>query len=116
MRNQPILVLLFALIFIPGLSFSSSLAWAEKPLKDIYFTDTKNMPPVLFSHKKHMGKGLQCEKCHDGLFSKAEASTDINNALTMKSMQEGKYCGKCHDGVNEFKVGRTCFKCHVKKE
>lgn len=116
MRYQPFSILLFVLFFIPGIFFSPSAAWAEKPLRDIHFGDTKHMPPALFSHKKHTGHGLQCKDCHEGLFLKKRGSTDVNNALTMKSMQEGKYCGKCHDGVHEFKVGRSCFKCHVKKK
>lgn len=116
MRHQPFLVLLFALIFIPGVSISPSPAWAKKPSKDIYFADTKNMPAVVFSHNLHVGKGLKCNQCHDGLFLKEKGSTDIKNALTMKSMNEGKYCGKCHDGVSEFKVGRSCFKCHIKRK
>jgi c(7)-type cytochrome triheme protein len=116
MRYQPFSFLLIALVFIPGIYFSASPAWAEKPLQDIYFGDTKNMPPAWFSHKKHTDTGLQCKKCHDGIFLKKRGSTDVNNALTMKTMRDGKYCGTCHDGIQEFKVGRSCYKCHVKKK
>jgi c(7)-type cytochrome triheme protein len=115
MRYQPFSILLMAMVFI-AVSLHSSPTWAEKPLLDMYFGHTNNMPMVLFSHRKHAEKNVQCNDCHDGLFLKKNGSTDIDNALSMKSMRDGKYCGKCHDGVHEFKVGRSCFKCHIKKK
>jgi len=82
---------------------------------DIWFKDTKKMPRVLFSHKKHLAAGNQCSNCHDAIFQKKKGSTDANNAMTMRAMKAGKFCGTCHDGVKAFKVGRACKKCHVKK-
>jgi len=81
---------------------------------DIWFKDTKMMPPVLFRHKKHLEAGKQCTDCHDAIFQKKKGSTDADNAMTMRAMKAGKFCGTCHDGVKAFKVGRVCKKCHIK--
>ena len=90
--------------------------WAsgDKHGGDIIFSDTKSRAPVVFSHQKHMDTGSQCGDCHDQIFQKKKGSSDVDNALTMKSMQGGKFCGTCHNGKIAFKVRSKCGKCHVK--
>ena len=81
---------------------------------DIWFHDTKVLPPVLYSHEKHIEAGNKCEDCHDAIFKKKKGSSDVGNAMSMKVMKQGKFCGSCHDGVKAFKVGLMCKKCHIK--
>jgi c(7)-type cytochrome triheme protein len=86
-------------------------------IDDIYFTDTDYMPPVRFSHDKHIFAAVHCRDCHKRPFPSKAGATDVNNALTMKAMENGKYCGMCHDGERAFKVvGKYCLKCHVKNK
>jgi c(7)-type cytochrome triheme protein len=64
---------------------------------------------VIWDNKVHMGKGLKCTDCHDGIFKKKIGE----NKATMKDMEAGKSCGACHNGTKAFAV-KDCAKCHKK--
>lgn len=105
-------ILIAAFVFLA----SAITVWAagEKHGGDIIFPDTKSMAHVIFSHQKHLDSGNQCGDCHDQIFQKKKGSSDVDNALTMKSMKKGMFCSVCHDGKKAFKVMSKCGKCHVK--
>ncbi|MBT5549204.1 MAG: hypothetical protein HOJ79_01870 [Nitrospina sp.] len=102
------------LALVVALSLPVSAISAEKHGGDIWFKDTKKFAPAIFSHDKHSQAGNQCTDCHDSLFQKESGSSDLNKALSMRSMTRGKFCGACHDGKKAFSVKRSCKKCHVK--
>lgn len=64
---------------------------------------------VVFSHDNHVdGAGLECTKCHAGLYT----TVAQHKAATMKEMQKGKSCGACHNGKTAFTVKGNCKNCH----
>jgi len=115
MHKMSFVILLLISLFTAGIFLpASSESAKEQHGGDIWFKDTKKMPPVLYSHTKHIDAGMQCTDCHDAIFHKKKGSTDVDNAMTMRVMKKGKFCGTCHDGVKAFKVGFMCKKCHIK--
>lgn len=62
---------------------------------------------VLFSHDKHLGFGLKCEQCHNGLFGYGKSAGKIK----MDAINGGKACGACHNGKKAF-AAEDCGKCH----
>jgi c(7)-type cytochrome triheme protein len=97
-----------------GLLWSGTPVQAEDDGGDIVFKNTKSFAPVVFSHKNHKSAGVGCGDCHDALFKKKQGSTDVDNALTMKSLRKGKFCGSCHDGKQAFSASKNCKQCHQK--
>lgn len=67
---------------------------------------------VVFSHDKHIAKGLTCEQCHPGLYT----TIKDHKVVTMAEMGNGLSCGKCHNGNPVFSVKGNCFTCHAKPE
>jgi c(7)-type cytochrome triheme protein len=81
--------------------------------KEIAFD--KPAPGVVFSHKSHVGDyGLDCDACHDGLFSMAWPEVQNNPNFTMAALYRGEYCGACHDGRSAFASSGDCHLCHVR--
>lgn len=73
---------------------------------EIIMEETRQMPPVIFSHRIHT-QWLACSNCHDSIFKAKTGANDIN----MDKIFRGKYCGVCHN-----KVAFTtyiCEKCHI---
>ena len=81
---------------------------------DFYYMDTGELPPVLFSHALHRSRGKTCGDCHSRIFQMKIGHADIDNAMTMKTMEKGKLCGSCHDGKWAFSVKSNCKQCHFK--
>ena len=60
---------------------------------------TKPVKAVLFSHDNHSeDMGMDCESCHNELFSMEAGAAQENEDFNHASMDEGNYCGACHDG------------------
>ncbi len=72
---------------------------------DIIFPETREMPMVLFPHKKHT-VWLDCENCHDEIFIMEKGANPVN----MYEVLMGNYCGRCHGGV-AFPL-TECLRCH----
>jgi c(7)-type cytochrome triheme protein len=70
----------------------------------------KNALPVVFSHEKHVGKGLKCTGCHYQIFEMAKGSYKMD----MAKITKGDFCGKCHNGQKAFDVKeqKNCIRCH----
>ncbi len=67
----------------------------------------KNMPEIIFSHKKHtVWNG--CELCHPEIFGVKKGG----KPYSMKEIFEGKYCGLCHGPVAF--PNMDCQRCHTK--
>jgi len=66
--------------------------------------------PALFSHEKHVNKGLSCQQCHPEPYVTAEQ----RKTASMKDMEKGLSCGLCHDGKRAFTVKANCSTCHKK--
>lgn len=62
---------------------------------------------VLFSHEKHLAKGLECKNCHATLFGYGRSATKV----TMDGMRAGRSCGGCHNGSKAFS-SEQCDRCH----
>ena len=78
----------------------SSIEW-NKPIK------------ATFDHKTHtMDAGLECNSCHDDLFSMQRGTAVSSHKFTMKAMAEGQFCGSCHDGDTAFATDTNCMACH----
>lgn len=74
----------------------------------------KPVKSVVFSHKTHtMGAGLDCDSCHDDVFTMEAGASEEAEDFTMASLYEGKYCGSCHDGSTAFASNTRCTTCHI---
>ncbi len=68
---------------------------------------------VLFSHASHVeGAGLDCDNCHDDLFSMDAGAAQEEPDFNMLALSEGRYCGVCHDGEMAFSSSTRCASCH----
>jgi c(7)-type cytochrome triheme protein len=75
---------------------------------------TKPVKSVLFSHKSHVGMGLDCNACHEKIFPMEALSVQKKADFNMKGLYEKKYCGSCHakDGM-AFASDTQCARCHT---
>jgi c(7)-type cytochrome triheme protein len=73
----------------------------------------KPVRAVIFEHKVHLGKKMNCQSCHPDLFAKDAGKVEEMDDFTMESFNQGKYCGKCHDGNTAFSVNTKCTWCHI---
>jgi c(7)-type cytochrome triheme protein len=70
---------------------------------------------VVFSHAKHVAKGVKCTACHMRDFKMKRGGS---GQITLAAKQEKKFCGACHDGATQM-GGATvfpideCDRCHV---
>lgn len=75
---------------------------------------TKPVESVVFQHKTHtMGAGLDCDSCHDDIFTMEAGAAQENDDFTMESLYKGNYCGSCHDGSTAFASNTRCTTCHI---
>ncbi len=75
---------------------------------------TKPVKAVIFDHKTHIeDSGLECEACHDSLFTMESGAAEKTSDFTMQALYEGKYCGKCHDDSTAFAANTRCNNCHI---
>ena len=72
---------------------------------NILFTDTGQMPHVLFPHLAHT-QWLDCSNCHPKIFIPQKG---FNNP-SMDGILAGEFCGRCHDKV-AFSLW-ICERCH----
>ncbi len=72
---------------------------------NILFTDTGDMPHILFPHKQHT-QWLDCSNCHPKIFTPQKGS----NNISMDGILAGEHCGRCHDKV-AFSLW-ICERCH----
>ena len=73
----------------------------------------KPVRAVIFEHRFHLGKKLNCLSCHPDLFAKKAGEVEEKEDFTMASFNQGKYCGKCHDGTTAFSFNTKCNWCHI---
>jgi len=73
----------------------------------------KPVRAVIFEHRVHLGKNLNCESCHPEIFTKKAGEVEEKDDFNMASFRQGKYCGKCHDGTITFSVDTDCIWCHI---
>lgn len=109
-----VLVFSLTVLVVVGWLWRGAPVQADDEPGRIVFKDTKSFAPVPFNHDTHKKAGAGCNDCHDALFKKKTGSTDVGNALTMKSLRKGKYCGSCHDGQQAFSASKNCKQCHHK--
>lgn len=116
MQRYPTLSLTFALLIVGALLFDGDPVSAVAVDEGIVYRDTKEQPPVVFSHEAHKQAGVDCRSCHPRPFKTRRGIADRGNAMTMLSLLQGKYCGACHNGKQAFRAGDkgTCGKCHVR--
>lgn len=57
---------------------------------------------IVFSHKEHLKRGLECLSCHKGINKSKDVFT--------KHIPEMERCFECHDGK---KVSKRCNLCHI---
>ncbi len=75
---------------------------------------TKPVKAVVFYHNVHTEEyGLDCDSCHNEVFSMKVGAAENSADFTMKSLYEGKYCGACHDGDTAFASNTLCNTCHI---
>lgn len=78
------------------------------------FPAKKNVEPVTFSHKVHMGRGYRCNDCHYKI-----VPTSVNRKpMTMRDLDNGKSCGACHGLQMVFSTRdpANCERCHKPPE
>ncbi|MBU0485896.1 MAG: hypothetical protein KKB30_15440 [Proteobacteria bacterium] len=91
--------------FLEG--FSIKRSGIKEPEEFDISASEKNMPDIIFSHKKH-AKWNGCELCHPEIFGVKKGS----QPYTMEEIFNGKYCGLCHDSVAFPNL--DCQRCHTK--
>ena len=66
-----------------------------------------------FEHSTHtMDAGLECDSCHDDIFSMQRGTAVNTKRFTMQAMANGEFCGACHDGDMAFATDTNCLACH----
>lgn len=78
----------------------------EAPRDGILFTNTREMPFVVFPHQPH-AEWLTCANCHDALFPRK--ATGRGKGMT--AIFAGEHCGACHGRV-AFSPFGSCYRCH----
>ncbi len=116
MIKNPVLTVSFMTMAASLLLAGNSLAEDEYDVK-LYgpkSTIEWNKPiRATFDHKTHtMDVGLECNSCHDDLFSMQRGTAVNSHKFTMKAMAEGQFCGSCHDGDTAFATDTNCMACH----
>ena len=76
------------------------------PTQPILFTNTREMPYVVFPHAPH-AEWLACSNCHDALFPRQ--ATGKGKGMT--AILAGEHCGACHGRV-AFSPYGSCYRCH----
>lgn len=72
---------------------------------------------VVFGHSMHANDlDLECNACHNEIFSMSSGAASKSGTFTMAAFAEGKYCGACHDGDNAFASNSDCATCHMLPE
>jgi len=72
-------------------------------------SESKGMPPVVFSHRSHRQQ-YTCRVCHLELeFSMRKGESGI----TRVDYLNGRFCGACHNGEQAFSVKQACNLCHI---
>ncbi len=74
---------------------------------NILLVTAGKMEDVVYPHKVHTW-WLNCDSCHDQLFTMETGATDMN----MSGVIKGDWCGRCHAKV-AFPL-EDCMRCHVK--
>lgn len=75
---------------------------------------TKPVKAVIFEHSTHSeDMGLDCESCHDDLFTMQAGAAEQADDFVMASLYDGLYCGACHDGSTAFASDTRCTTCHI---
>jgi len=116
-----LLLVVFGVFLLSGALIAAS---GEGQVKGDYDEDTygpkdpivweKPVKAVVFTHKIHtMDAGLECDSCHDDIFSMEAGAAAENDDFTMATLYEGGYCGACHDGSTAFASNTRCTACHI---
>jgi c(7)-type cytochrome triheme protein len=120
MTKSPLLTSSLITLSATLLLASSGLASEEYdaetygPESSILWTTPIN---ATFDHKIHtMDAGLECDSCHDDIFSMQRGTAVNTHKFTMKAMAEGEFCGACHDGDTAFATDTNCLACHSVSE
>lgn len=119
--KKSLVVLVFGMLLFSG---AWLLAAEEQKTPEEYDEDTygplapiiwvKPVKSVVFDHKVHtQGAGLECDSCHDELFTMEAGAAQENEDFTMETLYKGGYCGACHDGETAFASNKRCTSCHI---
>jgi c(7)-type cytochrome triheme protein len=119
--KKSLVVLVFGMMLFSG---AWLLAAEEQKTPEEYDEDTygplapiiwvKPVKSVVFDHKVHtQGAGLECDSCHDELFTMEAGAAQENEDFTMETLYKGGYCGACHDGETAFASNKRCTSCHI---
>jgi c(7)-type cytochrome triheme protein len=112
-KKTTFLFLPLVFLFLWAQLLSGSPVTGAATEEGIVYRNTKDMPPVVFSHNTHMRERarVKCRECHPRLFKIGQKVS-----MSMLDLLKGKYCGACHNGVKAFKVGGkgSCKKCHIR--
>ena len=73
----------------------------------------KPVRAVIFEHRVHLAKNIDCQVCHPSIFTKKAGEVEEKDDFTMAAFRQGKYCGSCHDGKTAFSVDADCSLCHI---
>jgi c(7)-type cytochrome triheme protein len=78
------------------------------------FPNKKDVQPVTFSHKIHLGRGYRCSDCH----YKIVPASVYRKPATMADMDSGKSCGACHGFQMAFSTrdSNSCERCHKQQD
>ena len=119
--KKMLILMIFGVFLLSG-----ALLWAsgDAAVKDEYDEDAygpkdpivweKPVKAVVFNHKIHtMDAGLECDSCHDDIFTMEAGAAAEKDDFTMATLYDGGYCGACHDGSTAFASNTRCTACHI---
>ena len=112
-RSQKLMLPIFSAILVVML-----VAFGEMP---IYAAEDdggtivfiRPVRAVIFEHKLHLAKNLNCADCHPAIFEKKLRQVENKDDFTMAAFDQGKYCGACHNGIRAFSSNTRCTWCHI---
>lgn len=102
--------LIYVVIGLAAICIIASSAQAVPPGKLVEWKTP--MGKVIFDGKAHADKGLECSRCHPGIFEQKKGPDHFR----MTDIKIRKFCGECHNGTGAFNAteGHNCKKCHKK--
>ena len=103
----------FATLVVMLVAFGDTPIYAAEEEGGSTIVFIKPVRAVIFEHKLHLAKNLNCADCHPAIFEKKSRQVENKADFTMAAFDQGKYCGACHNGIRAFSSNTRCTWCHI---
>ena len=107
------LPVILATLVVMLVAFGDTPIYAAEEVGGSTIVFIKPVRAVIFEHKLHLAKNLNCADCHPAIFEKKLRQVENKADFTMAAFDQGKYCGACHNGTKAFSSNTRCTWCHI---